>query len=192
MASSVPALLAKIACFRPRVLCFIGKGIWLHVERALSSLLRGDKNAGICVDRHPVQPSILVDAHGHVDEPGMVMATKDERSPYFHLVGDTPAIAHDQRLSNTGPTHLDPHGKKGKLEDNGSDVSSKQHPISPVKDPLDPMVARSTSPRSAARPRSISSVPRTASGKHKTPPAPVFVYGIQPYKVIHDEQPHVS
>ncbi|KAH9171552.1 uracil-DNA glycosylase-like protein, partial [Lactarius sanguifluus] len=40
MASSVPALLTKIARFRPRVVCFIGKGIWLHVERALK--LKGD------------------------------------------------------------------------------------------------------------------------------------------------------
>ncbi|KAH9005564.1 uracil-DNA glycosylase-like protein [Lactarius hatsudake] len=52
MASSVPALLTKIARFRPRVVCFIGKGIWLHVERALK--LKGDaagtKNAGIRED----------------------------------------------------------------------------------------------------------------------------------------------
>ncbi|KAH8992737.1 uracil-DNA glycosylase-like protein [Lactarius akahatsu] len=52
MASSVPALLTKIARFRPHVVCFIGKGIWLHVERALK--LKGDaagtKNAGIRED----------------------------------------------------------------------------------------------------------------------------------------------
>ncbi|KAH9983824.1 hypothetical protein BJV74DRAFT_849421 [Russula compacta] len=35
MASSVPALLAKLAHLRPRVVCFVGKGIWLHVERSL-------------------------------------------------------------------------------------------------------------------------------------------------------------
>ncbi|KAH9059791.1 uracil-DNA glycosylase-like protein [Lactarius vividus] len=35
MASSVPALLAKIARFRPRVVCFIGKGIWLHVRETV-------------------------------------------------------------------------------------------------------------------------------------------------------------
>ncbi|KAI9462883.1 uracil-DNA glycosylase-like protein [Lactarius psammicola] len=46
MASSVPALLTKIAGCRPRVVCFIGKGIWLHVERALN-LLKGDHTAAL-------------------------------------------------------------------------------------------------------------------------------------------------
>ncbi|KAI0302820.1 uracil-DNA glycosylase-like protein [Multifurca ochricompacta] len=34
MASSVPALLARVARLYPRIICFVGKGIWLHVERA--------------------------------------------------------------------------------------------------------------------------------------------------------------
>jgi len=35
MSRSVPALLAKLAQHRPRVVCFVGKCIWLAVERAL-------------------------------------------------------------------------------------------------------------------------------------------------------------
>ncbi|KAF8491315.1 uracil-DNA glycosylase-like protein, partial [Russula emetica] len=37
MADSVPALLARIARWRPRVICFNGKGMWLHVELSLPS-----------------------------------------------------------------------------------------------------------------------------------------------------------
>ncbi|KAH9954776.1 uracil-DNA glycosylase-like protein [Russula dissimulans] len=36
MADSVPALLANVVRLRPRVVCFVGKGIWLHVERSAS------------------------------------------------------------------------------------------------------------------------------------------------------------
>jgi hypothetical protein len=39
MADSVSVLLDKVARNRPRVLCFIGKGIWLHVERSLERRL---------------------------------------------------------------------------------------------------------------------------------------------------------
>lgn len=39
MSNSVPALLAKIARWRPRVMCFNGKGIWLHVERSFQQQL---------------------------------------------------------------------------------------------------------------------------------------------------------
>ncbi|KAI0052051.1 DNA glycosylase [Auriscalpium vulgare] len=35
--SAVPALLAKIARYRPRIVCFVGKGIWLDVERVLKT-----------------------------------------------------------------------------------------------------------------------------------------------------------
>lgn len=91
MASSVPALLTKIARFRPRVACFIGKGIWLHVERALNHHLlksdaAGDQNAGITLGAH---------AEGIVLEPAKTPATatlKDERSVYFLVDGDTPVI----------------------------------------------------------------------------------------------------
>ncbi|KAH9943535.1 uracil-DNA glycosylase-like protein [Amylocystis lapponica] len=34
-AAGVPALLQKIARFRPRIVCFVGKGIWEAFERAL-------------------------------------------------------------------------------------------------------------------------------------------------------------
>ena len=39
MANCVPGLLDKIARLRPRVVCFIGKGLWLHVEGGLRQRL---------------------------------------------------------------------------------------------------------------------------------------------------------
>ncbi|KAI0297397.1 uracil-DNA glycosylase-like protein [Russula brevipes] len=42
MADSAPALLAKVARLRPRVVCFIGKGIWLRVERSLLQRTRNN------------------------------------------------------------------------------------------------------------------------------------------------------
>ncbi|KAI0258381.1 hypothetical protein BC834DRAFT_82436 [Gloeopeniophorella convolvens] len=46
MADGVPVLLAKLARLRPRVLCFVGKGIWLHVERALRTTAGARGNGG--------------------------------------------------------------------------------------------------------------------------------------------------
>ena len=39
MIASVPALLEKVAIFRPRFICFIGKGMWLKVEKGIKRLL---------------------------------------------------------------------------------------------------------------------------------------------------------
>jgi len=47
MARSVPTLLVKIARLRPRVACFIGKGIWLHVERSLRLQADGSDGSGL-------------------------------------------------------------------------------------------------------------------------------------------------
>ncbi|KAF8268574.1 hypothetical protein EI94DRAFT_1727365 [Lactarius quietus] len=61
MASSVPALLTKIARFRP--------GIWMHVERALIRLHKGDGNVAA-----PVKTPAALTV---------------KRSAYFHLGGDS-------------------------------------------------------------------------------------------------------
>ena len=36
MTAAVPAFLAKVARFRPRIVCFVGLGIWQVVHQALS------------------------------------------------------------------------------------------------------------------------------------------------------------
>ena len=86
MASSVPALLTKLARFRPRVACFIGKGIWLHVERALSHHA-GDQNAGITLGAHTVQEGNVLLLGPEPAKTPVTVARKDERSVYFPLGG---------------------------------------------------------------------------------------------------------
>jgi hypothetical protein len=167
MASSVPALLSKIARFRPRVACFIGKGIWLHVERALKHLLpksddgAGDQNAGITLGAH---------SEGNVPmlEPATktpVTATlKDGRSVYFPLGGDTPVV---ERPPKAEPERFVDSCGGIKLEENGTDFSSKQN--------------TTTRRRSGV----------SSSRNEKAPPAPAFAYGLQPIKAVHDTVPHV-
>ncbi|KAH9047471.1 hypothetical protein EDB83DRAFT_2403295 [Lactarius deliciosus] len=177
MASSVPALLTKIARFRPRVVCFIGKGIWQHVERALK--LKGDaagnNNAGIREDL----THLSLGAHSQ-GQPAAKTAVppKDGRSAYFHSVGDAPVIA---RPTKTEPECIDFCGVVVKLEESGSDVSSKVVETANAT-PLSP----SSLPHSMTR----HDDPRPASKKAKALPAPAFAYGLQPFKAVHDTTPH--
>jgi hypothetical protein len=161
MASSVPVLLSKIARFRPRVACFIGKGIWLHVERALKHLLpksddgAGDQNAGITLGAH---------AEGNVpivkpatESPAML---KDGRSVYFPLGGDTPVVEQPPKAEPEG--YLDFCGGV-KVEE------SEQNAVTTTR-----------------RRSGVSS-----SRKEKAPLAPAFAYGLQPIRAVHDTVPHV-
>ncbi|KAH9025969.1 hypothetical protein EDB85DRAFT_203461 [Lactarius pseudohatsudake] len=173
MASSVPALLTKIARFRPHVVCFIGKGIWRHVERALK--LKGDatgnRNAGI---REDLTHLSLVGAQGQPAAKTAV-ALKDGRSAYFHSVGDAPDMER--------PTKAEPERTIGvvvKLEESGSDVSSQVVETANAT-PLSPSVPHSTTRRGG---------PRPASKRAKALPAPAFAYGLQPFKAVHDTMPH--
>lgn len=190
MADSVPALLTKIARLRPRVTCFVGKGIWLHVERALRSLkgdAAGDKNAGSRED--PTQAPLLgARAPGHhvVEAVKPAVAPKDERSAYFHLVGDTVRL--EQRQLKAEPEPLDFCGVV-RLEESGSEVSTKQNTISEVEETVNdtPMPSLSLPRRGGG---SRASAPRPASKKAKALPAPAFAYGLQPFKAVHNAVPH--
>jgi TDG/mug DNA glycosylase family protein len=44
MAAGVPAFLAKVARYRPRIVCFVGIGIWRVVEKALVKLATYPEN----------------------------------------------------------------------------------------------------------------------------------------------------
>jgi hypothetical protein len=170
MASSVPALLSKITRFRPRVACFIGKGIWLHVERALNLLRKsdatgaGDQNAGITsLGAHAFEGNVPVLEPATTKTPVTAML-KDGRSVYFPLGGDTPVVER--------PLKAEPEGCVDfcagvKLEESGTDFLSRQN--------------------ASARRRSGMS----SSRRDKAPPAPAFAYGLQPFKVLHDTVPHV-
>ncbi|KAI5122798.1 hypothetical protein M0805_000141 [Coniferiporia weirii] len=59
MVDSMPTLLQKVVTYKPRVVCFIGKGMWLNVEkgfkRAIASARSPELNPsqGISSKRHP-------------------------------------------------------------------------------------------------------------------------------------------
>ncbi|KAI9444042.1 hypothetical protein H4582DRAFT_1918883 [Lactarius indigo] len=179
MANSVPALLTKIARFRPRVVCFIGKGIWLHVERALKGGdATGNKNAG-------TRDHLSLGAHSKGQLAAKTaVALKDGRSAYFHLVDDTPVIEDVERPPKAELEHVD-FCAVVKLEEDGSDVSSKLDTISKVEETVDVTPASSPLPHSTKQRDS----PRPASKKAKVVPALAFTYGLQPFKAVHDTMP---
>ena len=165
MASSVPALLTKIARFRPRVACFIGKGIWQHVERALSHHHHhlpksdpGDQNAGITLGAHTsVQGNVLLLLLSE-PEPAKTPVTvprKDEISVYFPLggSGDTPVVERPLKAEPKGALDF---CESVKLEESEQKVITQRR-------------------------GGISSL-----RKDKAPRAPAFAYGLQPFKAVHD------
>ena len=170
MASSVPALLTKIARFRPRVACFIGKGIWQHVERALSHHHHhlpksdpGDQNAGITLGAHTsVQGNVLLLLLSE-PEPAKTPVTvprKDELSVYFPLdgSGDTPVVERPLKAEPKGALDF---CESVKLEESEQKVITQRR-------------------------GGISSL-----RKDKAPRAPAFAYGLQPFKAVHDTVPSV-
>lgn len=40
MIESVPALLEKIALWKPRIICFVGKGMWLNAEKCIERIVQ--------------------------------------------------------------------------------------------------------------------------------------------------------
>lgn len=44
MVEAVPAFLAKVSKYRPRIVCFVGMGIWRTVEKALVKLMASNSN----------------------------------------------------------------------------------------------------------------------------------------------------
>jgi TDG/mug DNA glycosylase family protein len=54
MSESVPALLLKIKQYRPRIVSFVGKGIWLIFEKGLSKRLKGTGST----DPHSVEAQL--------------------------------------------------------------------------------------------------------------------------------------
>jgi hypothetical protein len=64
MTHSAPALLAKVMCLCPCVICFNGKGIWLHIERSLCPQANhSDKDhdgTGLMPVPHATEGSVMV------------------------------------------------------------------------------------------------------------------------------------
>jgi hypothetical protein len=72
MADSVPSFMAKVGRYRPRIVCFVGMGIWRTVEKVLaktSSLSEsGSSKAKSNTSGVGLQPYKLV---SHSDQNGM-------------------------------------------------------------------------------------------------------------------------
>jgi hypothetical protein len=193
MANGVPTLLAKVARLRPRVICFIGKGIWLHVERALRLQVLVD-------DRHD-------DGNG----PGLVARStencatikEEELEVYSMLCAPSGTATATATTGNADARPIkaepDPGVEAGLTVFNAEtgaagpsrecDVS-RRHPLA-VKD------AEVTADTGASPwfPPSMAATGnrrgRVASQTLQTPRKKVsirsdFSYGLQPYKAVHD------
>lgn len=55
MVEAVPAFLAKVSKYRPRIVCFVGMGIWRTVEKALVKLKVSNANPGNSMVVSPIK-----------------------------------------------------------------------------------------------------------------------------------------
>jgi hypothetical protein len=170
MASAVPTLLAKIACFRPRIICFVGKGIWLHVERSL--------RLGITVD---AGASPVLSAHA--SETGVIL--KEEETG--HLIERAPGSV-NLRVAKPGSELLAFSFTDSAKPGADGDVPPRQFlnvqkDIKEVSDTTPSFTTRygSMSPRNVALPKA----------KNFKAAGSTFAYGLQPYKAVHDVTPNV-
>jgi hypothetical protein len=208
MAGSVPALLAKIARWRPRVICFNGKGIWLHVERSLQQQ--------------------LIQSHGSDDSAATgsrVVVPKREDEELKPIIPDVDQERPVKTEQVTARSLQQPPLKKDTSNDG---VATKSGVAAPKREeeeckpsvavtdqgrPLKTKRERSASGSSSAtanssnldagrvlRPSTSVTVP-VGRGRAVSPVTPrraatatrsTFVYGIQPYKAVHDVVPKVS
>ena len=163
MASSVSVLLAKVARYRPRVLCFIGKGIWLHVERSLERNLL-PKNDG--------SDDGIVTGSGAV----VVPKREEEESPPMMIKADPdtptktkwPAVKAEEGVATFGAS-TSTTADSSSLDTGRALRSSSTVTMTVGRGSVTP--ARATPKKAAAR--------------------PVFAYGLQPYKAVHEVIPKV-
>lgn len=55
MVEAVPAFLSKVSKYRPRIVCFVGMGIWRTVEKALVKLMASTPDTGTSLVVSPAQ-----------------------------------------------------------------------------------------------------------------------------------------
>ena len=165
MARSVPTLLAKIARLRPRVACFIGKGIWLHVERSLRLQADGSDGSGLMV---------------RTTERCVTLKEEeiDNLMPHVSVYsGARPAKAEPKPSPlNTNSTTNSARG----TED--GEISQRHHlAVQKTEEILNAGPLSSSSPSTTARRRAS---PKAAA-------RPTFAYGLQPYKAVHNAATNV-
>jgi hypothetical protein len=191
MAGAAPGLLAKVARFRPRVACFIGKGIWVHVE----PLLRLQTHDNTDRDH---------DDSGHNDglvaraTESCVALKEEEMGDSAMACASSPSAAVIVTAADTEArsvkTGLEPQAvglfsamsdlvRLG-TESRGSDLS-RGHLLTVLK--AEETSDKPTSSSVTARKRRgvIASGSRASSKKAAAAPS-MFAYGLQPYKAVHD------
>jgi len=216
MAGSVPALLAKVPRWRPRVMCFNGKGIWLHVERSLQQQViqsYGSDDSAAATGSRVVAPKredeeelkpIIPD----IDQERPVKTKRVTARPL-----QKPPLKKD--TSNDGVVATVPKSgvaapKREEEECKPSVADTVQGRPSKIKRERSASGASSNTANSSnldagsvLRPPTSVTVP-VGRGSAVSPSSPIttrraataiqstFVYGIQPYKVVHDVAPKVS
>jgi hypothetical protein len=210
LADSAPALLAKIARWRPRVMCFNGKGIWLHVERLLQQQLIHENAANgprVVVPKRELEHEELKPIIPDIDQERPV---KTERvTP--RLLQQPPPLKKDTSNDGVATTSGVAVPKKEE-EDCEPSVAAdtEQGRPSKTKRGRSASGASSTTANSSnldagrvLRPSASAPVPvarRSAVVSSPSSSSPVtprrtatstFVYGIQPYKAVHDVVPKV-
>lgn len=212
MANSVPALLAKVARWRPRVICFNGKGIWLHVERSLQQQLVQSDGSD---DSAATGSRVVVPKKENEEKPiiGQERPVKTEWATTRSLQQPPPPLKKD--TSNDGvATKSEMMALKREAEEyKPRIVDTDQERPSKTKRERSGSGASSTTANSSSldagrflRPSNSTSVtmPDGSENAVASPSNPVaprraatasqstFVYGIQPYKTVHDVVPEVS
>lgn len=161
MARSAPTLLIKVARLRPQVVCFIGKGIWLHVERSLRLQADGsddgdliarptvkEEEVDVLTPRVPVHPDART-----------VKAEPEPTTAAFNATTDSARPGRED--GDISRDHLFAVQKSEEITDTGS---------LPLSD-------------SAAVRRSGGAASRASQKKAARS---AFAYGLQPYKAVHD------
>ncbi|KAN0116438.1 DNA glycosylase [Russula decolorans] len=149
MANAVPALLARIARWRPRVICFNGKGIWVHVEHSLQQQL---------IHSYGSDDSVATGSRVAVPK----REDEEELKPIIPDIGQERPVKTEQ-VTTACSSNLD----AGRLLPASTSVPVPVGRGSAVSSPSSPVTPR----RAAAAAQ------------------PTFVYGIQPYKSVHDVVP---
>jgi hypothetical protein len=209
MAGGVPALLAKVARLRPRVVCFNGKGIWLHVERSLQQ-----QQLTIQSDGDGSHDSSAAEVLKREDEEFKkpIMADTDQERPVKTERGlgarslrrallkkdtssDGVAATSEMALPNKEEEDLKPPSvvlvhtdNDTKRERSASGASSSGSDAGRILRPSTEVTALVGYGSALSSPSSSPVSPRrTATVTQST-----FAYGMQPYKAVHDVLPEVS
>jgi hypothetical protein len=210
MADGVPPLLARIARWRPRVICFNGKGMWLHVERSLQQQLipsYGSDDSVASGSRVAVPKREDEELKPIIPDIGQERPVKTERvttacplqQPLLKKATSSDGIATKSGVAapkreeeECKPSVANTDQVKTKRERSASgassttanssnlDAGSALRPSTSVTVPVGRGSAVS-SPYFAVTPRRAGTATRST-----------FVYGIQPYKAVHDVAPKVS